>query len=932
MPPSYWFAQILHLRKLAMLKQGLFATALVFFSSLCHGQANSDNYEKALSLYANKNYDEAEIAVKNSIQKNPNYLPARLLLGKILLDQGQFSAAEKELTLSLNMRADSYIVVLPLVETKLLLEKPEQALELLTQYEQLAGEKDYYLLKGNAEKALRQFDNATLAYQFAIEVHGENAKVLTALADLYLAQANNREALTTIERALTLDVNYLPALLLKAELLKQDKLFAQALTQYQVINQIEPENKQALFGQASVLLAQNNIDEALIASLKLRELAPDDPYAKLLYSSLLTLQGDAREGKQVLANIQQQILNLSDKQQDAKEVLLLSGSVDFINQNFQQARIKLQRYLRDYGEHAVVRRHLATISLRNNDIKQAELHITKAIELNPGESELLLLASVIFQQTQSAEEHLQYMQKLYDNHQNNTLIKQKYISALINSGNYKRAETLLSDNSQNELVSKTLLGFLQLEQLKLDDARVTTQYLLDNYPNKVEVLQLAGELSLKIAKEQDAIALFKQALVLDETFRPALLALAGISLNSNDLIGAESYYQQVLTHFPRDTDTLQLYADLAIKQQQFLLAIKLLSSLPEPNITSKENLGALLSLYLATNQLKQAEQTASQLRELDPFGHEYLIARSQLEHKLGQTAKAQKTLKVLFGLVYDSAQQLQKVALLQLELKDADAASKTIDRYNELNEHPSAYLAARLALETNDLITVATTLDALSYDERKIQSWQELNGFYQLASNKPHQALPIFQSLFDQYQQRQHLQILAQLYANESQSDKLKSLLKKWLKTQPLDAWAVAQLTTVAEQTNDRGLAIATLENYPAINEHPLFLNNLANMYQDKDLNKAIELAQRAYDLLQNFAPINDTLGWLLVKQGKLEQGVSYLREAISRDNKNAVYHYHLAIALAKLQRFDLAKLSQAKAKTLNSNHPLAAITDQLIP
>ena len=48
---------------------------------------------------------------------------------------------------------------------------------------------------------------------------------------------------------------------------------------------------------------------------------------------------------------------------------------------------------------------------------------------------------------------------------------------------------------------------------------------------------------------------------------------------------------------------------------------------------------------------------------------------------------------------------------------------------------------------------------------------------------------------------------------------------------------------------------------------------------------------------------INDTLGWILVKNAQPGEGLPYLREAVARQSDDPTLRYHLAVALHDLGR-----------------------------
>jgi len=912
----------------------IFAITMVLYSAHCYAEQANSTYENALSYLQQGKLNEAEIAVKNSIIERPNYLPARLLLGDILLQKGQPQSAEKELTIALTLQADSFAVVIPLVEAKLFLYKHQEALTLINDHPQLATDRKYFLLQGNAHKALSQYKQAKKSYQQSLYIHGETIALLTAMADLAFKKNELPKALELVNQALLIapitsneqqSRQYQGTKILKAEILKKNKAFDQATLIYDEILQEEINNRQALFGKANIFLEQHKLNDALLFTLKLRENHPDDPYIKLLHSSILALQGNGKKARILLRDIQQQFLNLSTEQRHEPEVLLLAANVDFINQSYFQAKQKFTEYITDYGENATIRRNLATIELRNNKFDNAQQHIDKALQLKPSSADITLLASYIYQKQLPIKEFLSFLSDSHMKFPDNILLRDQYINVLVGEGLFEKAESMLNKiNGNSTIASKTLLGFLQLQAGKLEQATITTQKLLNQFPNKVEVLQLSAELSLKLGKPDDAKKLLSQCLILDEKFRPALLSLAGISLNENKLEQAEQYYQQLLSFYPNDSHTLQLYADLAIKQQQYYLAIKLLSAIDKSHPHHLENQKALLSLYMSTNQFDQAKQLIGQLQNIDAFDQEMLLTKSKLEKQLGQLALARKTLKILFGLIYDEVLKIERITLLQLDLNDTEAAHRSINRIAQLsNNNVPDYIQARYALAIKDLEKVKTLIKSQLANGKDTLKWQELNVYYSLANEQTAKAIKQLTPLYEQHKQRSHLQLLSQLYLQSNQTDKVILILSNWIKKQKHDTWAFSQLANIAEQTNNKALAIETYEAFPYLEKQPFFLNNLANLYQETDKTEALIYARKAHKLLPEFAPINDTLGWILVLNEKNQQGLSFLREAVARDAKSAIYHYHLAYTLAKLKRKALAKVSLLQAQDIDKNHPL---------
>jgi putative PEP-CTERM system TPR-repeat lipoprotein len=80
----------------------------------------------------------------------------------------------------------------------------------------------------------------------------------------------------------------------------------------------------------------------------------------------------------------------------------------------------------------------------------------------------------------------------------------------------------------------------------------------------------------------------------------------------------------------------------------------------------------------------------------------------------------------------------------------------------------------------------------------------------------------------------------------------------------------------------------------------PSVLNNLAIIYGASRDPRALDFAQRAHRQAPDNPLIADTLGWLLVEGGKIEQGLPLLRKAQAQLPEHPQINYHLAVALVR--------------------------------
>lgn len=105
-------------------------------------------------------------------------------------------------------------------------------------------------------------------------------------------------------------------------------------------------------------------------------------------------------------------------------------------------------------------------------------------------------------------------------------------------------------------------------------------------------------------------------------------------------------------------------------------------------------------------------------------------------------------------------------------------------------------------------------------------------------------------------------------------------------------------------------------QNHLAMNDYAYALAE-----HDRDLQKALQLAQRAIAIKSDIGAYRDTLGWVLYKLGRYEEALKQLRLAVQTAPETAELRYHLAAVYAKLGRKDDALVELEKALALQPGH-----------
>lgn len=883
-------------------------------------------YESALRYSQQQQMRAAELELRNSLQRDPSYLPARLMLGKILLQANQWASAEKELQLALDGGAAPNPLVFDLMRAQIAQQKITEVSALLQRFSQYEQEPAYQLIQARLLQSQGNLTAAAAQYQQVLQ-HPKLAELADETRLEYgrfqFQQQQFPIALAMVTQITAGSPLYRPARQIEAQIRQLEQPEA-ALKIYDELLQQQPDDAAALLSKAQLILQQGDLSQALKLILQFREQYPDNPYGQLIHAALLNQQGQTAESERMIRQIQHQLSGLTSEAREQQDILLLGAILDFTEARLDQAIRKLTSYQKKYPPNVRVHQLLAQSYFLQERYQQAIPEISAALAMAPLDSSLYLLASAIYQAAEQFEQAKTVLQKGYEFFPDDALIRQSYAQILVRQGQSEEARKVLASPNADQQAEQLLLGYLQLEANLLADASATANALLAQDQGKVEIYQFAGDIAVKQGDAKAAEKFFQEALALDATSKPALLSLASLALNTQRVNDAMQFYQRILAATPDDSLTLQLLADAALKTGEMAQAIQALEQLSGTDRALYPARLALLELYLAEQQLEKAVPLLKQLETQADLRPELYLAHAKIAILQQNSDVARHNTDILFGLWFDNADRLLVLADLQLRNRDKDAADKSIQRLTALDAEPAAILVLqiRLALQRQQYALAEQQLKKLTTEPAYVLTAQELTAQLYLTTARTAQAIPILEALYQQLPDARIFSMLLTALRDQTDKAPLQKQLTQQLSTDPTDLAVMIELAELHINQNDAAAAIRVYRTGLQYQQHPVLLNNLADLLIESEPKEALDIAKKAHDLLPQHPMIAATYAQALTANGEATQALGILRDAEIRQPNNPNIQLYLAYALLELKRSDEAKRILSALQTVKWTHP----------
>jgi putative PEP-CTERM system TPR-repeat lipoprotein len=898
------------------LRAWLLATLLV---SACPGgvaeamgthprQDASALYEEAQALVEGGAYRNALVTLKNALQQDPEHLPARVLLGQVLLQLGDAAGAEKELVWAKRAGADPRLVVLPLGRAYLAMGNADAVLAQV-QPGGLSGAEagEAHWLRGQAHFMKGEVDQADLSYELAGALRPDDVNPVFGRAQVALARRDYARARDWVAAALDRAPAHVDAWALQAELKRREGDWPAAISAYSRVLELAPDHQVARIARATLLLEQGALEPALADITVARQRDPSDPRAAYLHAMALTQTGNPASARDLLRGALGRLDGIPPQVLHADpDLLLLAGTGHFANQNFEKARLHLARLLELVPEHRAARKLLATIALAEGDAAAAIRVLEPVASGDTTDAELLVLLGDAYARRRLHSAALNAFQRAASLEPERSGLHTRMALTRLAGGEREVALQELQRSVAADPQAGYVLGRLRLESGDAQAALETAANLIQSHPAHPAGYQLAGTAHALRGDLRAARESFEQAARVDPAYVPAQLDLATIDLKEGRLHEARERYDQLLARAPDQRAAMIGLARVAEVEGDAEEAVRRLEQAQGTGSLAPREALWLADLHLRSGRPRVAlEQASAVAASVGSSVEAYdVVGRAQLAS--GKPTEAVATFRKLYALVGDSPPRLAELARLQVAAGDEEGAGWSVEKalaqdpklLSALTTQGELYLRARRITEAE---AIAAQLKALHPETAE---GEVLEGDALALRGNPAQAADAYAAAVAKTPSPSTVFRLYHARVRAGARDQALRELKDWVASRPED-FAARRLLGVglieagrldeARQEHERLLA--------ALPDDVSALNNLAWVYGQTGDPRALDLARRAQALAPESATVLDTLGWVLVRRGQPAEGLKYLREAQVRAAADPAVRYHLAVALHQLGR-----------------------------
>jgi len=913
----------------SLLKDLFSRHCLVIFLALalisgCDSSADltaQQHVDKAKAFIEKNDLNAATIELKNALQKDANMPEARWILGKTYLELGNGIAAEKEFT-----RAQSLGFTHPdfqrlNLQSQLLQREYKTVIErinAITESERSAG---ILVVQGNAYLGVGDTNSALNNFLKAQNLDSTNVDALSGLTRVAFINGQMEQADKYIEEAMALEPDNVEVWNLKGRsaLFKNDPVAAEKAFSHAA--KLAEHNLTAQFGLTRALLAQEKIEEAMVPIKAVESRFAKHPVTRYFRAYIALQNNEVEKAKDYLRTALQVQPNHPESLFMMSRILYGEGKLD-------QANEHITPYLQENPDNLAAIKLKSAILVNLNQPGKAIEMLEKTVAGNPDDPRLHALLGTTYVRAGNPERGIEILEEALAMAGGNAAeLKTQLAIARLSAGATDMAISDLESAIELEpdfVNADILLILSHMRAGEYEKAATAAGNFAKKAPDNPMPFNLMGAAYMGMNEPGKAREKFNQALKLNPDYIPALSNLATLELREGQNEAAETRFLKILAIDPDNTKALVQMARLEAKRGNNDRIVDYLQRARASSDSAVEPRVLLGRYYLQTGQSARLFEVTSEAYELAPEAPDVLLLHGQALRLTGDIPASLNILGKLVDMLPKNPNANFQLGMTRLQAGDLEGAESAFNKTLELEPGHGGALnaAAKLALSQGNTDAAREYSARLKEIHPESADSHALEGDILLSENNPRAAVAEYEKAMEFADSNLLLTRLTEAYQQSGETDKAILAMDKWLNKNPGDVRINLLLARTYQEGNKLKEA---MDIYEKILSGPdpdniIALNNLAWLSIEEDLDYAQELASKANELTPDHPEILDTLGWILVKQGKTERGLVHLRAANAANPDSPQIQYHIAVALAEAgdnqqARETLARLLESDVK-----------------
>jgi putative PEP-CTERM system TPR-repeat lipoprotein len=846
-------------------------------------------------------WQKAAVDLRIVVQKQPNNSQAWLLLARISLDAGDITGATNGLKRAMDAGAKGPSV--DELRARVLVEggQPQELLDEMAGHELSLPEPDGTIDTARALLELRRPDEALAKLRPLVAAQPDLTAAEDIVAEALAAQGKLTSALQQLDATMRHDTTSAEPPLLEGLILQQqgqDATAENALTlSLKRMPPAEPmiHRAKALIALTQVRLALGDIKAASESEAEVVKMDPQSPATVVLDARLKiarkNLEGAVAELESVVGSAP-----------GYTEARLLLGAAMLQRGDLQQAQQQLQQVVVAAPDDLAARKLLAEVQLKLGQPEGALNILSPALATANLDPQLLSLYGAAANGTGDKQALIEALQRSEEQHPDDQTVLLNLGAAYLAAGQTQQALGVLQKTQDNgdprrdRMLIAALLG-----AQGPDAAGAEVSSLLAAHPRDAAVLDLAASYYVTQGRTDDARAMLRGSLAIDPADVGSQVDLARLDEAAGDTGSAQSRLQAALKVHPEALPIRLALADVLVRTKEYDSARKLLeaagpSSGPEVKF-------ALAQVALASGDLKGANAALDQALAAQPGQANLVEDAGLLLLNANQYDAALARFNQATQLAPKDASYWLNTARAQLALNETAAARSSLDQADRLQPQwlPAVAMLAYLDMHLGNGQAALARIQALLAKRPDDPGVLELEGDADAYLQQPKAAEMA-------YAKAQQLRPSARLAANlyrvrvMAHTPEPQQPLEQWLTRQP-QSWPIRDLLGEYYLGAGKSPSRAAQEFKTVVAQQPndvAALNNLAWALNETGDPGAVAIAQRALQLAPNSPDVEDTLGWVMTRNGQAAAAVEHLRHAAKLNPSDPNVEYHLAYALAK--------------------------------